>query len=58
MGGNGPDCVLIEWDGAALVYLYRGGNGLLARSTNRRTLNIIQDQTEITFVLQEIMRAH
>ena len=58
VGGNGPHCILVEWDGAQLRYLYRDNGGQLNYSENLRTFHIVNDQATITFILQQIRAAH
>ncbi|KAK4649742.1 uncharacterized protein QC761_0024480 [Podospora bellae-mahoneyi] len=58
MGGNGPECIIVEWDGTQLKYLYIDGQGNLAYSQYRHTHHITNDQAAILQILQEIRRIH
>lgn len=59
MGGSGPECIIIEWDGGAQVqYLYIDGQGQLARREDLQTLHITNNQAVITYILQEIRNIH
>lgn len=59
MGGTGPVCFIMEWDGGAgIQYLDADANGNLLRSYNIVPLNIIGDEWKLRFILDMIRQAH
>lgn len=59
MGGAGPVCFIMEWDGGSGVqFLDADANGNLLRSKNIVPLNIIGDEWKLRIILDLIRQAH
>ncbi|EWC44468.1 hypothetical protein DRE_06736 [Drechslerella stenobrocha 248] len=57
MGGNGPECIICEYDGANMRYLYIH-EGELCQSDKMHVLHIFRDAAEILNVLEFVRGAH
>ncbi|KAK4101505.1 hypothetical protein N658DRAFT_496373 [Parathielavia hyrcaniae] len=58
MGGRGPDCIIVEWDGTDMGYMYIDAQGQVEGRQHRTTHHIVHDQAAIVQILQAIMAAH
>ncbi|KAJ1324059.1 hypothetical protein MN608_10118 [Microdochium nivale] len=59
MGGSGPVCFIMEWDGGAgIQYLNADANGNLLRSNNIVPHNIIDDEWKLRIILDLTRQAH
>lgn len=54
MGGRGPECLFLEYNGAQASYLYVDNTATVRTSQYRRTYHITTDRDEIRQILQFI----